>query len=209
MDPTTLAMFMGASSGGGLRPGEFYQGGYFAGFISHTANGVPTHGLIVDMFSANNYRWQFQPYSQTSATSQYDGAHNTAILASDGTHYAATWCQNLVRNGYTDWYLPATYELEIAYSNLKPTTQNNDIDYGSNPYSVPKRTSNYTQQNPAQTDASDFVSGGARAFPSDYHWTSTDSSLSKAQAIGFQNGYQALIDKQYTTYIRAFRKFSL
>jgi hypothetical protein len=41
--------------------------------------------------------------------------------------------------GFTDWYLPARYELDIAYFNLKPSTQANDTSWGSNVYSVPQR----------------------------------------------------------------------
>ena len=47
------------SRGGIVLPdiGDAYEGGFFAGYISHTANGVATHGLIVAP-SASGYNGQ-------------------------------------------------------------------------------------------------------------------------------------------------------
>ena len=48
--------------------GDAYEGGFFAGYISHTANGVPTHGLIVAP-SASGYNGQVGLQWKTSNTS--------------------------------------------------------------------------------------------------------------------------------------------
>jgi hypothetical protein len=79
-------------------------------------------------------------------------------------HPAAQFCENLSIGGYSDWYLPARYELDIAYENLKPTTASNNTSWGINPYSVPERTVNRTAGAPAQTSVAAFQSGGAEAF---------------------------------------------
>jgi hypothetical protein len=85
--------------------------------------------------------------------SDFDGAANTAAMVTAGIadHPAANFCKNLSIGGFTDWYLPARYELDIAYFNLKPSTAANNTSWGSNIYSVPRRDSNNTATYPTQT----------------------------------------------------------
>ena len=212
MDPTTRAMFMGAS-GAGIPIGAFLEGGYFAGYISHTADGNATHGLIVAP-AASGYngesqlQWKTANTSTPGTSSLYDGAANTANMA-DASHPAANYCAGLTIDGYSDWYLPALYELEIAYYNLKPTTQSNNTSFGINAYSVPARGSNYTAGDPAQTSVTAFQSGGAEAFVGNYHWTSTEASSTHARVLLFGNGFQTNGGKTGLVYVRAFRKFAL
>ena len=50
MDPNEFRLFMAGDApaqSGFPNIGDSYQGGYYAGSISHTANGVATHALIV------------------------------------------------------------------------------------------------------------------------------------------------------------------
>ncbi|MDO8553074.1 MAG: hypothetical protein Q7S01_06170 [bacterium] len=57
-----------------------------------------------------------------------EGALATAamVAAGDATTYpAAHFCNDLSIASYTDWYLPARDELELAWRNLKPTANNN------------------------------------------------------------------------------------
>jgi hypothetical protein len=213
MDPITSNMFMGAS-GKKLEIGQSYQGGYFAGYISYTANGVPTHGLIVAP-AATGYNGKVTMQWKTTATdtpgtsSPYDGAANTASMA-NVNHPAANYCANLSISGYTDWYLPAQYELEIAYYNLKPTTQNNVVSSGSNLYAVPQRTSFYTAGNPSQTTVVDFQVGNTEAFIDNYHWSSTQTGdVQKAWLLPFSVGAMSLGSKTGYWYVRAFRRFAL
>lgn len=65
-------------------------------------------------------------FTTTGATSVSDGQANAAVLLvtdSDSvtggtqTHNAAQLCADLVANGKSDWYLPATDELNTLYSN--------------------------------------------------------------------------------------------
>ena len=196
--------------------GTAIEGGFFAGFISHTADGVATHALIVAPAATGasgsgytlttNYRWQ-QSDSLTNATSLFDGASNTALMTNS---FSANFCTALTIGGYTDWYLPARDELEIAYFNLKPTTGSNNTSYGINDYSVPKRTSNYTSGNPGQTSVSAFQSGNSEAFQGgQYHWSSTEITSSVAPRLFFGNGFVNNVGKRFSTPVRAFRKVAL
>jgi hypothetical protein len=199
--------------------GDAYEGGYYAGLISHSADGVATHALIVAPAATGasgtgytittNLAWQ-STTSTTGATSPYDGAANTALMSNSP---AANFCTGLSIGGYSDWYLPARYELEIAYYNLKPTTTLNVTTVGTNDYSVPKRTSNYTTTDPAQTLSAIFQSGGGEEFQSSGttdHWTSTETSSTNAWLIRFSSGTQInTINKGNARRVRAFRKIAL
>jgi hypothetical protein len=222
MDPTSRALLMG-SAGGIVLPaiGASFQGGFFAGTISHTANGVATHALIVAPAATGatgtgytlttNKQWKTTNTTTAGTTSTYDGAANTAAIVTAGIadHPAAQFCTGLSIGGYTDWYLPARDELEIAYYNLKPTTTSNSTLWGINAYSVPARGSNYTAGTPAQTTVTAFQTGNSEAFIADAPWSSTEDSSTNAWALSFNDGYQYNASKNLTTRVRAFRKLAL
>ena len=199
----------------GLLPGDPLQGGLFAGYISHSADGIPTHALIVAPRAtgasgsgytiATNLAWQ-STTSTTGATSPFDGAANTALMTNSP---AANFCTGLSIGGFTDWYLPARYELDIAYENLKPTTASNSTSWGINPYSVPERTVNRTAGDPAQTSVSAFQSTGAEPFVAVFHWSSTENSSTDAWELDFGDGNQFTNFKNFTRRVRAFRKLAL
>ena len=200
----------------GLIPGDSLQGGLFAGYISHTADGIPTHALIVAPRATGasgtgytittNLAWQ-STTSTTGATSPFDGAANTALMTNSP---AANFCTGLTINGFSDWYLPARYELDIAYENLKPTTDSNNTSWGINPYSVPERTVNRTAGDPAQTSVSAFQSTGSEPFVADTHWSSTETSSTVAWIVSFLNGNQNdSSTKSGNRRVRAFRKLAL
>ena len=206
----------GKRAGGIILPaiGDAYEGGFFAGYISHTANGVATHGLIVAP-SASGYNgqvgllWKTTNTSTAGTTSPFDGAINSANM-NDASHPAAQYCEGLTIGGYSDWYLPARYELDIAYENLKPTTTSNSTSWGINPYSVPKRTVNRTAGAPAQTSLAAFQAGGAEDFADVYHWSSTENNATTAKDQLFSTGIQGNGGKSgASSYVRAFRKFAL
>lgn len=201
-----------AATGAIVQIGDAYQGGYFAGYISHTADGVATHGLIVAP-DANSTTSQFKTTNTDSpgTGSTYDGLANTNSM-NNASHPAAQYCAGLSIGGFTDWYLPALYELDIAYQNLKPTTQSNDTIEGINNYSVPKRTVNRTSGNPAQTSVAIFQSGGAEDFNAVAHMTSTQtfsSSLWRCWRIIFNDGRVGREAKVNNIRVRAFRRFTL
>ena len=192
--------------------GQEYQGGYFAGYISQTANGVATHGLIVapkETGESSSLQWKTTTTTTSGTSNEYDGAANTASM-SDANHPAANFCAGLTIGGYSDWYLPAFYEIDIAYFNLKPTTTSNNNDTGANPYSVPERTVDYTAGNPAQTSVSIFQSGGSQAFvTASEYWTSLQGDATFSYLFSFDDGSLDIETKTTFLYVRAFRKFAL
>ena len=210
MDPIARAMFMGSAAAAGFDPntpiGTSIEGGFFAGLISHTANGVATHALIVAPKASGLITSERNNSSLTGANSVYDGASNTALITS--TSAVASFCANLSIGGYTDWYLPANAEYEIAYYNLKPTTDSNNTSYGTNSYAVPARASNYTTGNPAQTSVSAFQSGGTEAFSGEFH-CSTEFDATTCYRFGFTDGQNGTVSKSSRENARAFRKVAL
>ena len=193
--------------------GDAYEGGFFAGVISHTANGVATHGLIVAP-SASGYngkatlQWKTSNTSTAGTSSDFNGSVNSANM-NNASHPAAQYCEGLTIGGYSDWYLPARYELDIAYENLKPDTTSNNTSWGINAYAVPARASNRTAGAPARTSIAAFQTGGAEAFVAGYHWSSTEGSATDAWVLGFSDGTQGDTTKSFDGYVRAFRKFAL
>jgi hypothetical protein len=199
--------------------GDPFLGGFFAGYISHTADGVPTHALIVapratgasgtGYIPTTNRRWKFSRTVTDDTLSSFDGFANTAAMVTGGitNHPAAEFCVNLSIEGFTDWYLPARFELDIAYENLKPTTGGNSTSWGINDYSVPKRTSNRLSGTPPQTLVVDFRSGGSQAFSTSIlHWSSTEANASNGWTIDFGNGAQSEVLKDSVAGTRAFRR---
>ncbi len=201
--------------------GDPFEGGFFAGLISHTADGNPTHGLIVAPRATGatgtgytlttNLQWKTSQTTTANTTSPFDGAANTAAMVTAGiaSHPAAQFCVNLNIGGYSDWYLPARFELDIAYQLLKPTTASNSTSWGINDYSVPKRTVNRTAGDPTQTSVTAFQSTGSEPFEGGTHWSSTESNASDAWRLNFSNGLQGTSVKNLSVRVRAFRKFAL
>jgi hypothetical protein len=205
--------------------GEAFGGGYFAGYISHTADGSPTHALIVAPRATGatgtgytlttGLQWKTSQTLTTGTSSDFDGAANTAAMNTAGIndHPAAKFCTELTIGGFTDWYLPSRYELEISYFLLKPTVQENAIFTISNPYAVPSRGAIYTPKYPAQTYVTPFASA-TEQFEADYHWSSTDGVAVRPWGMQFNNGNlnsaSGLLNKTVTSVrTRAFRRIAL
>ena len=194
--------------------GSPLEGGYFAGAISHTGDGVPTHLLIVApkaLGEAEDVAWKVVDRSQTLIDPGFlDGAVNTNVLINDSIeHPAALFCANLVIDGYSDWYLPARHELEIAYYNLKPSDFNNNTSSGANLYAVPPRPNNYTLTDPSITEAYIFTEP-IEEFSGAY-WTSTQIG-DRVLYISFfagQQGSTPFYDATDIIRTRAFRKIAL
>jgi hypothetical protein len=209
------------------------EGGFFAGLISHTADGNPTHALIVAPRAngatgtgytlTTNPKWADETVAVPAhatligASSAFDGKVNTDLMMSliadetysAGAFPAAQFCADLSIGGFTDWYLPSRSELDIAYFNLKPGTQTNDTNWGTNIYSVPRRPSNNSINFPIQTTLTDFTTT-TEAFVADGHWSSTEVNALNAWAFNLSSGGQGTITKTFTgRRVRAFRKLAL
>jgi hypothetical protein len=200
--------------------GEPFGGGYFAGYISHTADGNPTHALIVapratgatggDYTLTTNLAWKTATTTTAGTTSDFDGAVNTAAMVTAGIadHPAANFCVGLSIGGFTDWYLPARYELDIAYFNLKPSTDANNEGWGTNIYAVPQRNINWTATYPAQTALTAFNTT-AEAFIAANHWSSSESAASGGWSVNPASGFQNNLSKTNARRVRAFRRIAL
>lgn len=195
--------------------GEAYGGGYYAGKISTTANGVATHYLIVAP-KATGYSatlsWQNNYTTSYNQTSLIEGPTNTSYLATNGVHDAASFCENLTIGGYSDWYLPAESEMITLYYFLKPDTIANNTSAGSNEFAVSPQpiNTNFTSGSPSQTSATDFQSGNSEAFVGGYYWTSTEVSASGARAVSWDQGGRTISSlKTDAIKVRAVRRVAI
>ena len=204
-----------AAAGGDPEPviGEPYQGGYFVGYISYNEDGVATHGLVVAEKAAESDQLLMFSATTVNAYDKADGLANSNAMAAMGGP-AASYCLSYSNDGFNDWYLPAKNELEIAYYNLKPSTDANIGSSGSNPNAVPPRNSNYTSSDPSQTSVDQFQTGKDQAFSVDSstyrYWTSTSLAGSgDAKGIRFSDGRAVDNGRTTTRRVRPFRKFAL
>jgi hypothetical protein len=193
--------------------GAAYGGGFFAGQISTAGNGIADYNIVVGPFASANSaskQWKTSATSTAGTTSPIDGPANSAAM-NNASHPAAEFCEAVNVGGFTDWYMPARYELEVCYYNLKPTTQGNTASSGGNPYSVPTRSGNYGAGDPAQTTAALFiVTTGAQAFEATTaYWSSTQGSSTGAWKRGFYSGYQYNSSKTYSYNVRAIRRIAV
>ena len=200
-----------------LAIGQAYGGGYYAGDISVTGNGVATHRLIIAPIATGlntSLQLKVTATTTTSTSSRIDGPTNSANM-NNGSHPAAQFCEGLTIGGYSDWYLPSINELEICYYNLKPTTYANSYGSGANPNSVPARASNYSSDTiPAKTSVAAFQDGGSEDFitgvNSNRYWSSTQwfdaAGYEDVWIIQFDDGSQARYAKNTSLNVRAVRR---
>ena len=196
--------------------GQAYGGGYYAGQIG--VSGVATHYLVIGPVStAQNLAIKFKNADTASpGSSSIDGPDNTALQVADGSstvYPMAHFCNDLVIGGFSDWYAPATNELEVCYFNLKPTTDSNNTAFpsGQNLNAVPQRLSNYTALGaPLQTSVTAFQDGGAQQFGlTNAYWTSSTVSATLSRDQTFTNGGQYSDNKSITRYGRAVRRVAV
>jgi hypothetical protein len=176
--------------GGGTRHqvGDLYQGGVI---VSVWLEGTTEHGLIASLVDISAGQvWTAAPNDAIligpTAQSNWDGQANTnAIIAQPGhTSSAAALCDayvnaNVAGTGvYTDWYLPALWELDACY----------------------KFHASNAQPAPA------FVQY-QRFDISNYYWGSTEYSTNIACYQHFNVGGSLSISKGYPCRVRAVRRY--
>lgn len=111
------------ASPGGLPSviGEAFGGGYYIGDITVSDGGADdgTYAIIMAGASADIGRtYGTRSVDVTGAVSLTNGMANTiAIGVVTSLDVAANYCANYVSGAYSDWYLPAKSELNLAYVN--------------------------------------------------------------------------------------------
>ena len=201
--------------------GDSFGGGYYAGKISTSGNGVATHYLVVAPKATGEVLGKtWNSGAITNLTSLIDCPGNTADLAAAGSQ-AALFCTGLSIGGFTDWYLPSFYELEVLYFFLKPSSPSNSNSAadGSNPYSVLPYPPNTVYTNdrygallPTQTTAVAFQGANAEAFHALTHYLSSSESSNNASVVTqrFPDGASGWNPKTSTAfYTRAIRRVAV
>ena len=161
--------------------GELYGGGII--FYVYD-NG--THGLIASLNDlSSGIQWGADGITVANCASAYDGASNTtSIVASlgEGTSFAAGLCDSYTGNGYSDWYLPSVWELNLLYNQAFIISSKLDND-------------------------GDSITNGL--YFNGQYWSSTQRSSTDAwvQFVGY--GYVGANnhEKTHSYYVRAIRKF--
>ncbi|MDB2462730.1 DUF1566 domain-containing protein [Algibacter sp.] len=163
--------------------GDFNYGGVIF-WVDPTSNN--SAGLVCNVNDLNNgasIQWYNGTNTDTGAIASDLGtgeANTAAIISSQGAgDYAATLCNNLSLNGYSDWYLPSQDELTEMYNNR--TTIN----------------------------ASAIANGGTNFITLFYwSSTQQNGNANNAWIHYFSNGTQGLNAKGNSAYVRAIRTFT-
>ncbi len=162
---------------------KHYVGELFGGGIVYYVYDNGEHGLIASLtdLSPSN-RW-YTGNSTTFATSYYDGLKNSNLITSvqgNFVTYAARTCRNYAGGGFSDWYLPTVWEMNIIFQNAYMISYKllNDGNTATSPL---QETSSY--------------------------WTSTEFDNSLAYIFYMATGTPYLDTKDKGYYIRAVRRF--
>ena len=102
-----------------LSIGQSYQGGIIA-YIDSTGQ----HGLIAATEDqSSGIQWYNGSFVETGARGEPIGTGSTntdTIISVQGSgSYAASIARDYNGGGYTDWYLPSNFELDILYENME------------------------------------------------------------------------------------------
>jgi len=200
-----------------LNIGDVYAGGYYAGLISYSEDYVATHALIVSPSDVGQFTLQYRTTgaNEPGTVSDKDGYNNTENV-NDANHPAAQYARTLNIAGYTDWYIPSRFELDILYYYLKPTTNPNFTNpkgfVNTIAMTDPPRNS-FTTSNPLRTTATLFQQGGSQAFSATAYFSSTQiGQINLTPSIAgqnFLNGGPTSSNMTTARLFRAIRKIAI
>ena len=116
-----IAAGISRSSGGGAELpttiGEAVGGGYYIGDITV---GADTYAVIMAGSDGDSglIKWKTSDSATAGTDSLVDGFSNTSAMTSAGSSPAEAHCTSYAGGGYSDWYLPAKNELNLAWVNI-------------------------------------------------------------------------------------------
>lgn len=170
--------------------GELYGGGIVFYVYNNGQNGLIAS--LDDLDGGSGVAWVSAAFQSTeigaAAKSMTDGAANTAaIVAQDNTAgYAATLCNSYAGGSQTDWYLPASWELNLLYNSAFIINKilENDGNSATNGLNAEYVSPTYGR-----------------------YWSSTEYNSDGAWGYNFFYGYSYGYNKSNTDGVRAVRAF--
>jgi len=159
-----------------------FVGELFGGGIVFYVYDNGQRGFIASLTDLGTVSQWHTGFSNSGATNYYDGGANTAqIVGTQGAgSYAAKVCSDYMAGGFTDWYLPSLWELNLLFQNAAMISFKlaNDGNPGTSPLTA---TGSY--------------------------WSSTQFDNELAYMIYFPDGTPYLDYKNKSYRIRAVRRF--
>jgi len=101
--------------------GQAYGGGFYYGDI--TIGGVEYYLVIADKSAEATRQWKTENSLSPGTDSTVDGWYNTNNM-NNALHPAAKYCRDYRGGGFSDWYLWAPEEFDVAYANIRPNGTN-------------------------------------------------------------------------------------
>lgn len=95
--------------------GDLYAGGIIVAAWAYPKS-VFNYLIMSTQDIAQNVAWSNVAAAASSATSDFRGDTNTTAIIGQSANSAAQLCRNYNGGGYTDWYLPSTFELNQAFN---------------------------------------------------------------------------------------------
>jgi len=92
----------------------------YAGGILFYIDSTSKHGLVCAPSDQGSFQWGCNGTNISTSTAFGTGMANTLAIVNGCSQrpIAASVCNDLVLNGYDDWYLPSRDELSLMYQNL-------------------------------------------------------------------------------------------